>query len=77
MLDTPALAAAEAEFHLAIIAATHIGLFVTIGGAVKTALRVSFARSQKNPDEAPIDLAPHQSVLRAILAQRSNDASEA
>ncbi len=33
MLNQPALAAvAETEFHLSIIAATHNGLFVTIGG---------------------------------------------
>jgi DNA-binding FadR family transcriptional regulator len=78
MLHTPALAAsAETEFHLAIIAATHNGLFVTIGGAVKTALRVSFALTQKSPGREPIDLSPYEAVLSALLARRGDEASEA
>ena len=78
MLHTPALAAsAETEFHLAIIAATHNGLFVTIGGAVKTALRVSFALTQKSPGRQPIDLSPYEAVLSALLARRGEEASEA
>ena len=78
MLHTPALAAsAETEFHLAIIAATHNGLFVTIGGAVKTALRVSFALTQKSPGRQPIDLSPYESVLSALLARRGDEAAEA
>lgn len=78
MLHTPALAAsAETEFHLAIIAATHNGLFVTIGGAVKTALRVSFALTQKSPGHQPIDLSPYEAVLSALLARRGDEAAEA
>ncbi|HLH50234.1 MAG TPA: FadR/GntR family transcriptional regulator [Roseiarcus sp.] len=78
MLHTPALAAsAETEFHLAIIAATHNGLFVTIGGAVKTALRVSFALTQKNPSRQPIDLTPYEAVLSSIMARRGEEAGEA
>jgi DNA-binding FadR family transcriptional regulator len=78
MLQTPALAAsAETEFHLAIIAATHNGLFVTIGGAVKTALRVSFALTQKSPGRQPIDLSPYEAVLSALLARRGDEAAEA
>jgi DNA-binding FadR family transcriptional regulator len=77
-LHTPALAAsAETEFHLAIIAATHNGLFVTIGGAVKTALRVSFALTQKSPGRQPMDLTPYEAVLSAILARRGEEAGEA
>jgi DNA-binding FadR family transcriptional regulator len=77
-LQTPALAAsAETEFHLAIIAATHNGLFVTIGGAVKTALRVSFALTQRSPSPQPMDLTPYQTVLSAILERRGDEASEA
>jgi DNA-binding FadR family transcriptional regulator len=78
MLQTPALAAsAETEFHLAIIAATHNGLFVTIGGAVKTALRVSFALTQRSPSPQPMDLTPYQTVLSAILERRGDEASDA
>jgi DNA-binding FadR family transcriptional regulator len=77
-LHTPALAAsAETDFHLAIIAATHNGLFVTIGGAVKTALRVSFALMQKSPGRQPMDLTPYEAVLDAIMARQGEPASEA
>ena len=77
-LQTPALAAsAETEFHLAIIAATHNGLFVTIGGAVKTALRVSFALTQKGPGRPAMEMEPYEAVLGAILARRGEAASEA
>jgi len=75
---TPALAAtAETQFHLAIIAATHNGLFVTIGGAVKTALRVSYALTQKNPGRPAMEMEPYEAVLGAILARRGEPASEA
>jgi DNA-binding FadR family transcriptional regulator len=77
-LQTPALAAsAETEFHLAIIAATHNGLFVTIGGAVKTALRVSFALTQKGPGRPAMEMEPYEAVLGAILARRGEAASDA
>ncbi|MDQ0472157.1 FadR/GntR family transcriptional regulator [Labrys wisconsinensis] len=76
MLNQPALAAgAETEFHLAIIAATHNGLFVTIGGAVKTALRVSFSLTQRSAKTT--DLAPYEAVLSAILERRGEAAAEA
>jgi DNA-binding FadR family transcriptional regulator len=74
MLPTPNLAAsAESEFHLAIIAATHNGLFATIGGAVKTALRVSFSLTQRGA----VDLAPYEAVVAAIVGRRGEAASEA
>jgi DNA-binding FadR family transcriptional regulator len=77
-LHTPALAAsAETEFHLAIIAATHNGLFVTIGGAVKTALRVSFALTQKAPGGPATDLSPYKTVLAALLARQCDEAASA
>jgi DNA-binding FadR family transcriptional regulator len=78
MLQTPALAAAaETEFHLSIIAATHNGLFVTIGGAVKTALRVSFALTQKSPGRPAMEMEPYEAVLGAILARRGDAAADA
>ncbi len=77
-LHAPALAAsAETDFHLAIIAATHNGLFVTIGGAVKTALRVSFALTQKAAGGPATDIAPYEEVLNALLARRGDVAASA
>jgi DNA-binding FadR family transcriptional regulator len=77
-LQNPALAAtAETEFHLSIIAATHNGLFVTIGGAVKTALRVSYALTQKSPGRPAMEMEPYEMVLTAIVARRGEAASDA
>ncbi len=77
VLHQPTLAAgAETEFHLAIIAGTHNGLFMTIGGAVKTAMRVSFHLTQRGLGGEPIDFTPYQSVLSAIL-DRNPDQAEA
>lgn len=78
MLDQAPLAAgAESEFHLAIIAATHNGLFVTIGGAVKTALKASFSLTQKDASGTPIDLGPYEEVLSAIVARDGEHAEQA
>lgn len=78
VLNQPMLAAgAETEFHLAIIAGTHNGLFMTIGGAVKTAIRVSFNLTQKGLKGQNIDLAPYRNVLTALLERRSEDAAAA
>jgi len=78
LLDQPALAAgAETEFHLSIIAATKNGLFVTIGGAVKTALKVSFAMTQRGAKEQPIDLHLYEMVVTAILDRKGPQAAEA
>jgi DNA-binding FadR family transcriptional regulator len=76
MLKHPALAAgAETEFHLAIMTATHNGLFVTIGRAVKTALKVSFTLTQRSPNGQAIDLEPYKAVVSAILDRRGEEAS--
>src|SRR5260370_21089555 len=49
-LQSPALAAtAETEFHLAIIAATHNGLFLTIAGAATTQAPLFLPPTQKSP----------------------------
>jgi DNA-binding FadR family transcriptional regulator len=74
-MANPDLAAdAEVEFHLAIIAATHNGLFVSIGGAVKTALRASFALMQHRQPAPRSDLLLYEAVLRAIVERRGDDA---
>ncbi|WP_445682465.1 FadR/GntR family transcriptional regulator [Radicibacter daui] len=74
----PDLAAtADAEFHLAIIAATRNGLFVSIGGAVKTALRVSFAVMRSQGQMPRHDLSHYDAVLNHILAREGDAAAKA
>ena len=50
---------------------------IRIGGAVKTALRVSFALTQKSPGRPAMDMEPYETVLGAILARRGEAASDA
>ena len=78
VLNQPMLAAgAETEFHLAIIAGTHNGLFMTIGAAVKAAMRVSFSLTQKGLHGQPLDLSLYRTVLDAILQRRPGKARAA
>lgn len=73
--SNPDIAAdAQVDFHLAIIAATHNGLFVAIGGAVKTALRASFSVIQHKHAVSNQDLLLYKAVLAAIVERRNDDA---
>ncbi|MBN8998672.1 MAG: FadR family transcriptional regulator [Rhizobiales bacterium] len=65
------------EFHLAIINASHNGLFVTIGSAVKSALRVSSELLQQHAAQPNEDIALHDAVRTAILARRPSEAADA
>lgn len=68
---------ADLDFHLSIIHASHNGLFITVGGALKSALRVSSRMLQRHA-AAPIeDLALHDGVRAAVLARRPEDAAHA
>lgn len=65
------------EFHLAIINASHNGLFVTIGSAVKSALRVSSEMLQRHTTHPGEDIALHNAVKTAIVARRPREAASA
>ncbi len=64
-------------FHLAVINASHNGLFVTIGSAVKSALRVSSELLQQHAAQPNEDIALHDAVRTAILARRPSEAADA
>lgn len=68
---------AALEFHLAVINASRNGLFVTIGSAIKSALRASFEMLQKRAARASEDVELHQSVAEAITARRPREAARA
>ena len=57
---------ADLEFHMAIVDATHNRFFVTLGQAVKTALRVSFSLLQSRPG-----IPENELVLHSAIAERS------
>ena len=69
--------AAALDFHLAVINASRNGLFVTIGAAIKTALRVSSEMLQKQAARPHEDAALHARVAAAITARRPHEAATA
>ena len=74
----PRLASEAAlEFHLAVINASRNGLFVTIGNAIKSALRVSSDMLQRKAARPSEDIELHARVCRAILGRRPAQAARA
>ena len=75
---SPHLAAdADVDFHLAIITATHNGLYVAIGLAVRTGLRASFAMLQRQGLLPEHDVALYRAVCRAIIGRDRSGAAAA
>ncbi|HSP20369.1 MAG TPA: FadR/GntR family transcriptional regulator [Myxococcaceae bacterium] len=70
-------AEADLEFHLAIIAMSGNGLFITIGNSIKAALRVSAEMLQRDAERLSEDLVLHEAVLKAVKARRAQAASRA
>ena len=68
---------AALEFYLAVIRASQNGLFLTIGSAIKTALRVSSEMVQKQVGHAGDDTGLHRRVAEAIAARRATAAARA
>ncbi len=75
---TPDLAAAaEAEFHLAVMAATRNGLFVSLGTSIRTALRVSFSVMAGRGVVPRHDLSFYRAVVAPITAREPEHAAAA
>jgi len=68
---------AALEFHLAVINASRNGLFITIGSAIKSALRASFEMLQKRAARPSEDVELHENVANAITSRRSREAARA
>jgi DNA-binding FadR family transcriptional regulator len=68
---------AALEFHLAVINASRNGLFITIGSAIKSALRVSSEMLQKQAARPSEDVELHERVARAIIGRKPKEASAA
>ena len=73
---SPRVMEADLEFHMAIVDATHNRFFVTLGQAVKTALRVSFSLLQSRPGISRDELVLHSAIADAIIAGRGEDAAQ-
>ena len=76
-LAIEATSQAELAFHLAVIQASHNGLFVTVGSTLKSALRVSSQMLQRHAIRPAESLAAHDAVRAAILARDPERASRA
>ncbi|MDX7951175.1 FadR/GntR family transcriptional regulator [Lichenihabitans sp. Uapishka_5] len=76
-LTIEATAQAELAFHLAVIQASHNGLFVTVGSTFKSALRVSSQMLQRHAIQPAETLATHDAVRAAILARDPTGAADA
>ena len=70
-LAIEATSQADLAFHLAVIHASHNALFITVGGALKSALRVSSQMLQRHATRPAEDLAAHDAVRAAIAARSS------
>ena len=67
--DSRFAAQADLEFHLAIINLSRNGMFITIGGAIKSALRVSSELLHARPDHPERNLALYDDVRVGILGR--------
>lgn len=75
--DVRAVGEAVLEFHMAIIAMSQNGMFITIGSAIKAALRVSsemLLREAARPSE---DLELHDAVRSRIVSREPEEAAAA
>ncbi len=68
---------AALQFHLAVVNASRNGLFVTIGSAIKSALRVSSEMLQRQAARPAEDIDLHARVAEAILARQQLPAAAA
>ncbi|MDR3430249.1 MULTISPECIES: FadR/GntR family transcriptional regulator [Silvimonas] len=70
-------AQADLDFHMAIINASRNGMFITIGGAIKAALRVSSGMLHRHGSNPGEDLPYYLGVHEAIAARSPAVAAEA
>jgi DNA-binding FadR family transcriptional regulator len=75
--DVRAAADANLEFHMAIIAMSHNGMFITIGNAIKAALRVSSEMLHRQAAKPSEDLELHDAVRHHIVARQADAAAAA
>ena len=75
--DIRLAAQADLEFHMTIINLSQNGMFITIGGAIKAALRVSSEMLQRHAAHPSEDLALYDDVRSRIVGREPEAAAEA
>jgi DNA-binding FadR family transcriptional regulator len=74
--DMRLAAQADLEFHMTIINTSRNGMFITIGGAVKAALRVSSEMLHRLPEHPMRELSLYDDVRQSILRRDVEAASQ-
>lgn len=75
--DSRLAAQADLEFHLMLINLSRNGMFITIGGAIKAALRVSSEMLHRHPDHPERDLSLYDEVRRGVVGRDAEGAARA
>jgi DNA-binding FadR family transcriptional regulator len=75
--DIRLAAQADLEFHMTIINLSKNGMFITIGGAIKAALRVSSEMLQRHAAHPSEDLALYDDVRNRIVSREPEAAADA
>jgi DNA-binding FadR family transcriptional regulator len=75
--DIRLAAQADLEFHMTIINLSQNGMFITIGGAIKAAMRVSSEMLQRHASHPSDDLALYDDVRNRIVSREPQAAAEA
>lgn len=70
-------AQADLEFHMTIINLSQNGMFITIGSAIKAAMRVSSEMLQRHAADASQDLALYDNVRLHIVSRTPDAAADA
>jgi DNA-binding FadR family transcriptional regulator len=69
--------AADVAFHLAIFAATHNPILISLGGSIRTGLELAFRQSQERKRMSRAELTLHGRIASAIAAGQGGLATEA
>lgn len=75
--DIRLAAQADLEFHMTIINLSQNGMFITIGSAIKAAMRVSSEMLQRHASHPSEDLALYDDVRNHIVSREPEAAAEA
>jgi DNA-binding FadR family transcriptional regulator len=75
--DVRAVAEADLEFHMAIIAMSQNGMFITIGNGIKAALRVSSEMLHRQAAKPSEHIELHDAVRQHIVTRQPDAASAA
>ena len=75
--DVASHVAADVAFHLAIFAATHNPIMISLGGSIRTGLELAFSQSQQRNRMSPAELALHGRIVSAVTQGKGDAAAAA